>query len=162
MDTLPIALYRPNPTIKVRPVELDDAPQMIPLWPNRTLEAVLRLINRIHRQAEQRRGQGLVILDDDHNVTGYGQITSWYRVAEIADLAIAEAHRGQGLGTTLIQHLIQVAQDMHIPRVEIGAAADNPRALKLYQRLGFEDARTIELDFGNGTVPVFYLYLNLE
>lgn len=55
-------------------------------------------------------------------------------------VALLPEHRGRGLGTTLLEHLLEHARGRY-PRVSLSVSPDNP-ALRLYQRLGF---RTVEL-----------------
>jgi GNAT superfamily N-acetyltransferase len=55
------------------------------------------------------------------------------------DLFVAEAHRGQGIGSEILQHVE--------PR-------SNPRALSLYQRLGFRPLQ--EEPFDRGWWNTFY------
>ena len=50
-------------------------------------------------------------------------------------IAIRPEYTGQGIGTTLLQELLAVAQ-LHFPAVALSVRADNP-AFHLYQRLGF-------------------------
>jgi ribosomal protein S18 acetylase RimI-like enzyme len=163
MDTQPIALDPPNPRVRIRPVLIRDIPGLCHLWSWRSESDVAWMVKRVQQQARQGRGLGAVIMDDHQRIpAGYGQVTLWYRAAEIADLAIAESHRGQGLGTVLIQYLVRVAREMNAPRVEIGVALVNTRALNLYRRLGFQDDRTVLLDVGEGVQPVLYLNLDLK
>ena len=63
--------------------------------------------------------------------------------AEIAQVEVAAAHRNQGLGTTLLTHLIQRAKTQACRQVEICVAENNPRAQLLYQRLGFQVKRPL-------------------
>ena len=163
MDNQPIALDPPNPQVKIRPVLIRDIPELCHLWPWRTEPDVTWMVKRAQQQAQQGRGLGVVIMGDQQRApAGYGQVTLWNRMAEIADLAIAEARRGQGLGTVLIQYLVRTARGMNAPRVEIGVAPENTGALNLYRRLGFQDDRMVLIDLGKGVEPVLYLNLDLK
>ena len=86
-------------------------------------------------------GQGEMIL-------GAGHVGRYGRKAEIADVIIAESFRRQGLGTWLVQSLIQIAQEKNWLPLEIGVYADNLPALFLYRRLGFLPKKTITLNRG--------------
>lgn len=112
----------------------------------------------------QGKALGLVAVPDQHDdyPIAYGQITCWPRVAEISDLIVAEAWRGQGIGSALIESLIAAAGHWPVTAVEIGVALSNPRALDLYKRLGFSFGRTLTLDLGHGAEPVLYLNKLLE
>lgn len=52
---------------------------------------------------------------------------------------VAQPHRGQGLGTTLICGLIEQARTRHLPGTSPSGEAGNP-ARSLYERLGFVPA----------------------
>lgn len=63
---------------------------------------------------------------------GYG-----YVAKEIPELAIAVLgeHRGQGIGTVLLTHLIELAQTQ-FPGISLSTRSNNP-AVRLYGRFGF-------------------------
>ncbi len=64
---------------------------------------------------------------------GYGWVAD--DIPELS-IAILESYRGQGLGTLLLDHLLQAAQ-AQFSAVSLSVSPDN-RALNLYQRLGFQ------------------------
>jgi ribosomal protein S18 acetylase RimI-like enzyme len=88
---------------------------------------------------------------------GFGQLCKWQQSAEIADLVVNEAYRGQGIGTAIILHLMAQAAAWRYSQVEIGVAEGNPRAHALYLRLGFQQIRRLYIDLGAGEEPVLYL-----
>ncbi len=57
----------------------------------------------------------------------------------IDSLATMPPYRGTGVGRTLIQHWIQKAKEQGLTAT-LAVSPDNPRALALYQHLGFRDA----------------------
>ena len=82
-----------------------------------------------------------------HNgeLVGHAQLVIYPNVAEIANLAVAPAWQGQGIGTALITALTQIARHTRHSFLEIGVHESNQRALALYQRLGFTISREIKL-----------------
>lgn len=156
----PITILLPDhPDYLMRQAVVTDASdlhqQCWPDYPSGLMEELLSRINNLHVQG---RGTGLVIVHRHSNcIAGYGQIVKWGDKAEISDLIIAEAHRSQGLGTQLIRHLLQHAANLPINRAEIGVAASNRGAYRLYQRLGFEDTYTMLMDLGHGLEKVIYM-----
>jgi ribosomal protein S18 acetylase RimI-like enzyme len=128
-------------------------------YPHATPESVHQMLARTASAMQHGRGVGLVACLDDQ-IVGFGQITFWARVAEIGDLVVAAPQRGRGIGTALIQHLIGLGATQRSV-IEIGAAGSNPRALALYQRLGFRLDRTLLLDLGQGLESVHYLSLHV-
>lgn len=54
-------------------------------------------------------------------------------------LAVADGFRGKGMGTYLVQSLINERIREDNRPFQIAVESDNPRARKLYERLGFEE-----------------------
>jgi ribosomal protein S18 acetylase RimI-like enzyme len=147
---------------EVRRVSPDDAAQLQQsCWANWPVEVVSEALERVEILAQQGRGFAVVACQGER-ILGYGQMTVWPRAAEISDLIVAPPYRDNGIGTALIGYLVDKVRTWHLPCVEIGAALSNPRALALYRRLGFKDARTIELDLGSGPETVVYLNLDID
>ena len=57
-------------------------------------------------------------------------------------MGVLPARRGQGVGKGLLQACLAKARAKGITRVELEARADNERAIKLYERLGFQHEAT--------------------
>jgi ribosomal protein S18 acetylase RimI-like enzyme len=55
----------------------------------------------------------------------------------IAQVGVAEALRGQGIGAALLTEQIELAQTKNYLKCALDVAVTNPRAQKLYERLGF-------------------------
>ncbi len=55
----------------------------------------------------------------------------------IDSLAVAEKERGKGVATALLHATISKAQQLLLPAVGLLVDADNPRAERLYTRVGF-------------------------
>ncbi len=156
------ALELPNPEIKIRPVRLTDVQELhATCWSDRPQAIIHQLISRAQQYAIQGRGLGVVVVGEGGALIGFGQLTVWPRCGEISDLIIRDDQRSRGLGTTIIQYLVRVSREMHLPCVEIGAALSNPRAVALYRRLGFMDIHQIQIDLGEGDETVQYLRLDL-
>ena len=82
-------------------------------------------------------------LEEDSATIGYCILTFGYslelhgRTALIDELYLPPALRGQGLGTQILQRVIQVCQEQGIRMLELEVRPDNPKARGLYERLGF-------------------------
>ena len=161
----PLALQHPNSTVAIRAVHLSDVSLFHEcLWQDRTVEAITTFIRRVLKFQEQGRGMGIVVMDTTtlpDTIIAYGQVTQWVKCAEISDLLVHPAYRGQGFGTAMIQYLTHHSLAMKTNCVELGVAMSNQRALALYRRLGFKDSYTLQLDLGQGTEPVLYLAIDL-
>lgn len=146
--------------VKLRPARPDDGPILNRIcYPHYAPDEMERALAASLRQAETGRGMRLVA-EQDGQIVGSGQLSSWFQGAEIADLIVTPSHRGQGIGQALIEALLEKARTLNLPAVEIGVQAGNQRALTLYQRLGFTYRRTVYLAL-NGTRSAF-IYLEHE
>jgi len=56
----------------------------------------------------------------------------------ISQIGVKDEFRGHGIGTLLIQHLVERTQAMGLQKCELDVAVSNPRAQGLYERLGFK------------------------
>ncbi len=66
------------------------------------------------------------------------------QVGWVAELVVDERHRGQGIGTLLLEEAERLARASGLKRLMIGAIAGNHIARKAYERFGFRPA-VIEL-----------------
>jgi ribosomal protein S18 acetylase RimI-like enzyme len=58
-------------------------------------------------------------------------------VLYLAHLGVAPSQRSTGVGTKLVEVLLQKGRDAGLPLAGLDVAASNPRAQALYERLGF-------------------------
>lgn len=129
-------------------------------WPEVPFDQLLDLLSSIVGRCQRGRAWAITALQGGEPV-GFGQLSQWTRCAEISDLIVSACHRGQGVGTEIINGLLEIARQQGFREVEIGVAEANARALELYQRMGFEIRRRITVDLGNGLETVLYLGLVL-
>jgi ribosomal-protein-alanine N-acetyltransferase len=77
--------------------------------------------------------------------TGIVAFCSFWMVLDevhINNLAVRHDHRGQGLGTALLEHVLQAAAGRGAGRATLEVRRSNAPARRLYERLGFEIAAT--------------------
>ena len=74
----------------------------------------------------------------------------------IAGIGISTAHRGQGVGEELMRGVLDVARDRGLREVWLEVLVQNEPAIRLYEKLGFEHVRDLEvwtLDARSGRRP---------
>jgi ribosomal protein S18 acetylase RimI-like enzyme len=64
-------------------------------------------------------------------------------IGTIQNIGIIPGHRGRGLGTCLIQQALAGFRQYALHRGALEVTADNSRAVRLYQRLGFRRVKTV-------------------
>ncbi len=109
-----------------------------------TSEWVDRYLTALFKEVDSARG---TILVATHNAKVCGFAAAYVELEPetqmeyfyISDLAVDKALRGQGIGTALIQAMEATARAQGYKRMVIGVLADNVRAHKLYQALGFRN-----------------------
>ena len=143
--------------LTLRPISQPDAALLWQAcWPHLSLLEVETRVARWLGSHAKGLAWGLVA-EVAEQVVGVGLLVRHTRGAEICDLVVAEPWRNNGIGTALICALLEKARECHINQVEIGGAESNPRAVALYERLGFHRRRVVFLDLGSGPEPVIYL-----
>ena len=97
--------------------------------------------HRIHLIAELTRED----YPDRHaTLVGNGELVNFIgRKVEIANLAVAPAYQGRGIGSSLVVVLCRLARAGGHGAVEITVLVENQRAVTLYRRLGFEQLRLV-------------------
>ena len=75
---------------------------------------------------------------NDESIVGFGQLLTkendWLHLARII---VDPIKRGKGYGTLLCVGLIQIATQKGYKKISLNVYRNNPRAFKLYKKLGF-------------------------
>lgn len=107
------------------------------------------------QNASERNMMILGFLDGRHvgNCSLMGN--QWLRYRHRASVAIAlyQEYTGLGIGTAMLQKIIDVAKAQGLEQLELEVVADNERALALYRKLGFEVCGTMprNMKYKDGT-----------
>ncbi|MCA9996474.1 MAG: GNAT family N-acetyltransferase [Anaerolineales bacterium] len=142
MNVPPTAVF---PLVSFRLLQPDDLHALHQAcFAERPLNAFRRSFAQLLRRHEAGRGFCLVA-QTPTGLIGSGQLTIYPNGAELANLIVVPAWRGQGVGTGIIVILTAVADHLQLPCLEIGVQHDNPRAQALYERLGFIPDRPLDL-----------------
>jgi len=93
-------------------------------------------------QADSDSYYGLVVVTPEptgERIVGYSWITG-IGGAEMPMLGIGivDAYHEVGLGSKLLRTMIEDARQMGLERVKLGVWADNPRAIHVYESVGFQ------------------------
>ncbi|WP_243370783.1 GNAT family N-acetyltransferase [Tetzosporium hominis] len=60
-------------------------------------------------------------------------------VLYIDTVSVRKEYGGRGIGTTLLQHAMQLAEDLQVEALTLNVELSNTAARRLYERLGFQE-----------------------
>ncbi len=87
-----------------------------------------------------RDGVELIVIEDAiEGVIGYAGLWCILDQGELANLALSPLRRGAGLGSHLLQHVVDVASSRGVHKLFLEVRSSNAAAIDLYQRFGFAD-----------------------
>lgn len=87
---------------------------------------------------------------EDNEILGYGGVTVAGDSADIENIAVSEAYRRNGLGTKILNELINVAQFNGAKKVFLEVRVSNYAAMLMYLKKGFVGAYTRSRYYSNG------------
>jgi putative acetyltransferase len=135
-------------TVTIRPVRVEDTET---IWRITQQEGVIETIlslpsDRIEQRRERLASLGpdehWFVAEADGEVIGLAGLTvgtGRLRHSGHVFLFVAREYHGQGVGTGLMETLLDMADRwLLLRRVELTVVAENDRAWRLYERLGFE------------------------
>ncbi|MFS0722300.1 GNAT family N-acetyltransferase [Paenibacillus sp. 1P07SE] len=75
---------------------------------------------------------------DEHTIIGvYVLLPTRPDTVELVNVAVDEAHQGQGIGKRLVQHAVERARESGYATIEVGTGNSGMLQLALYQKCGF-------------------------
>ena len=89
--------------------------------------------------------QYIYVAEDDEKIVGFitGEIfkkKAWYNVqlGSINNIFVLEEYRNKGIGKALMQTMIDALKEVGITNIQLDTYNKNSKAIKFYERLGFE------------------------
>lgn len=100
----------------------------------------------------------LIALDGER-IVGWGFLWGLKSGAPMFGLGVADAFHGLGLGSKLMDAVLEYARTSGLRAVELTVVQDNPKAWGMYERRGFVRQREFT---GEDGLPYYALTLTLE
>ena len=75
-----------------------------------------------------------------HELIGYCGFLQSFDEADITNVAVSPAYRGKGVGYAMLAELMRRGGERGVSRYTLEVRIGNAAAIRLYHRLGFEDA----------------------
>ena len=111
------------------------------------LNAELTVTPEMQRRAVAAPGTRIFAAEDAHRIVGCATLCVYEsptgRKASVEDVVVSSAYRGQGIGRTLLQRIIDFAGSKLSPiDLHLTSSPSRKEANALYQALGFEQRDT--------------------
>lgn len=78
------------------------------------------------------------VYEKDGEVVGFYIISCIADLVEIFTIAVDKDHRQEGIGSSLLTHLISYAEDQKASEIWLEASTKNTAAVNLYKKYGFK------------------------
>ena len=123
-------------SLDIRTMRSADLPQVMLIelstftmpWSEATFRGLLR-----------RRDSDLFVADIKGEIAGYAVFWAVLDQGELGNVAVDESHRGQGIGSKLIQAVLERAADRGVREVFLEVRKSNVGAQDLYKTFGFSE-----------------------
>ena len=103
-----------------------------------------------------------VVAEQGGDVVGYAGVDRRGEVADVMTIAVAPDAQGQGLGSLLMNWLIDAARGGGAEHLMLEVRADNTAAQRLYSKMGFEMLTVRRRYYQPGDVDANIMRLHLE
>lgn len=138
-------------SVRIREASLDDASALLAYATKLFSEELPGLYRRVTPSLNEERqfiagycepaSSVLLVAESEDRVVGIagleGRTLPQERHVGSVGLSVDRDHRGSGIGTELLQALFEWGPAHGVTRIEIEAFANNPDAIRLYERVGF-------------------------
>lgn len=81
-----------------------------------------------------------LVAEEDEKILGYCGLWEVAGEGQITNVCVAPDHRGKNVATEMLQELLAKAQELDVEATTLEVRVSNEPAIKLYEKLGFEDA----------------------
>jgi len=105
----------------------------------------------------------VLVAEKENQILGFVSVSFpyWDRVAIIQHLIVIKEHRGQGIGSSLLQEVINSCKAENMKKGTVQTALWHLQAIKLYKSLGFIPTAVFPNYVGEGNDMV-WMELNLQ
>lgn len=123
-------------SLEIRTMRSADLPQVMLIelstftmpWTESTFRGLLR-----------RRDSDLFVADIKGEIAGYAVFWAVMDQGELGNVAVDESHRGRGIGTKLIQAVLDRAGERGVREIFLEVRKSNTKAQELYKTFGFSE-----------------------
>ncbi|MDD5937271.1 MAG: ribosomal protein S18-alanine N-acetyltransferase [Clostridiales bacterium] len=81
-----------------------------------------------------------LVAEEEEDILGYCGLWEVAGEGQITNVCVAPEHRGKAVATQMLEELLAYAQEMDIKASTLEVRVSNEPAIRLYEKLGFEEA----------------------
>ncbi len=81
-----------------------------------------------------------LVAEDEEAILGYCGLWEVAGEGQITNVCVAPEHRGKAVATQMLEELLAYAKQMNVEATTLEVRVSNEPAIKLYEKLGFEEA----------------------
>lgn len=123
-------------SLEIRKMRSADLPQVMLIefatftmpWSEATFRGLLR-----------RKDSDLIVADIKGEIAGYAVFWAVMDQGELGNVAVDDDHRGKGIGSKLIEAILQRADERGVKEIFLEVRKSNVRAQDLYKTFGFSE-----------------------
>lgn len=97
----------------------------------------------------------MIVAEVDNNIIGYAGV---YPSGDITNVAVLPSEQGKGYGTELVKELINIAKINNIEKLFLEVRVSNIKAIKLYEKCGFEKISVRKKYYKDGEDALIYAF----
>jgi GNAT superfamily N-acetyltransferase len=131
--------------LQIRQCSIEDFEEVVKLlgqlWPDKTIDTAA--LQTVFARSVASECQVYLCAADDNRIIGFASLTIknslWQEgyLGHVDELIVDAEHRGRGVGTQLLDHLVAMARQRGCRRVELDSAFHREQAHQFYERQGF-------------------------
>lgn len=120
--------------------------------------AVETIGNRIKpNYSIQMNGYMNVLVYEEDHILGFVVYSIVQDIAEIIDIAIIKEEEGKGIGSKLINTVIEKAKELGLHSISLEVREDNERAIGFYEKEGFKKSHIRKQYYLDSTNAIFMI-----
>ncbi|MBZ2174874.1 ribosomal protein S18-alanine N-acetyltransferase [Schnuerera sp. xch1] len=103
-----------------------------------------------------------ILAEVDGEIAGYGGIWLIIDEGHITNIAVDERYRGIGVGSKILEGLIQLCVDRNVVAMTLEVRRSNEIAKSLYKKYGFKEYGVREKYYHNNNEDAIIMWKNIE
>lgn len=119
-------------------------------------------LDSFHYEMRENQFSHYIVAEDESGIIGFCGMWLVIDAAQITNVAVVEAVRGQGIGETLMREAIRIAREANMDMMSLEVRVSNTPAKNLYRKLGFQDGGIRKGYYTDNGEDALVMWVNLH